>query len=320
MRDRPGARAPGFRFSTDVLPARERVPMFREVFGRNILGIDVAEPLGDGQFRADVLVKQLPGLNILWANYSPLRGARTRAQLADGNDGLAFQWSASPSSGDHMGRDLELASNDGVLISCSDPGGSAFPSAAPMVSLAFPREALAPLLREGENCAGWPVPAGTPAFALLRHYIHMLRHEDAIATPELQRLAALHVYDLLALAVGATRDAQHMATHRGVGAARLCAIKKEIAENAGRQYSVEAVAARHRLSPRHVQRLFEQDGTSFTEYVREQRLLLAYRMLSSPRFSHLRVSDIALEAGFADLSWFNRQFRRRFGACPNDIH
>jgi AraC-like DNA-binding protein len=42
-------------------------------------------------------------------------------------------------------------------------------------------------------------------------------------------------------------------------------------------------------------------------------------MLVSPRFAYLRISDIALEVGFADLSWFNRQFRRRFGASPSDI-
>jgi len=315
----PGAGAPSFRFSTDALPEHERVPMFREVFGRNILGIDVAEPLGESRFRADVLAKQLPGLNILWANYSPLRGGRTRAQLADGNHGLAFQWSASPSVGEHMGRDIELGSNEGVLISCSDPGGSAFPSAAPMVSLAFPRQALGPLLREGEDCAGWPVPANTPAFVLLRRYIDMLKQEDAIVTPDLQRLAAMHVYDLLALAIGPTRDAHHAAKRRSIGAAHLSAIKQEIGENAGRKCSVEAVAARHGLSARHVQRLFEQEGTSFTAYLREQRLLMAYRMLGSPRFAHLRISDIAFEAGFSDLSWFNRLFRRRFGMAPADI-
>jgi AraC-like DNA-binding protein len=293
--------------------------MFREVFGRNILGIDVAEPLGEGPFRADVFVKQFAGLNILWANYSPLRGGRTRAQLADGNHGLAFQWSASPSVGQHMGRDLELGSNDGVLISCSDPGGSAFPSAAPMVSLAFPREALGPLLREGEDCAGRPVPASAPALALLRRYIDILKQEEATVTPELQKLAATHVYDLLALAVGPTREARERARHRGVGAAHLRTIKKDIAQNPGRAWPLEIIARRHRLSPRHIQRLFEEEGTSFTRFLREQRLLLSYRMLVSPRFANLHISEIALEAGFTDLSWFNRQFRQRFGGAPRDI-
>ena len=315
----PAVSAPSFRFSTEVLPERERVPIFREVFGRNILGIDIAEPLGESRFRADVFAKQLSGLSILWARYSPLRGARTRAQLADGNDGMAFQWSASPSVGEHMGRGLELGSKDGVLISCSDPGGSAFPSAAPMVSLAFPREALGPLLREGEDSAGRPVPANRPAFALLRRYIGILKEEDATATPELQKLAVTHVYDLLALAVGPTRDAHNAATHRGTRAAHLAAIRKEIAESLDADISIEVLAARHRLSPRHVQRLFEESGTTFTEFVRDARPERARAMLVSPRFADKRISDLAFEVGFRDLSHFNRWFRARFGASPSDL-
>jgi len=149
--------------------------------------------------------------------------------------------------------------------------------------------------------------------------IDILKQEEAIVTPELQQLAAMHVYDLLAIAIGPQRDARHVAGRRGLRAAHLGAIKKEIADRAGGKLSIEMVAARHRLSPRHVQRLFEQHGTSFTEYLREQRLLRAHRMLVSPRFAHLRISDIAFEAGFSDLSWFNRLFRRRFGMAPADI-
>jgi len=314
-----GIGAPTLRFSTDDLPERDREPMFREVFGRNILGVDVAESLGEDRFSADVIVKQMPGLNILWADYSSLRGGRTRAQLADGRDSFVFQWSASPGIGNYAGREHDLHSNDGVLISSADPGILLLQSPAPMVSFALPREALRPMLRYGEDCAGRPVLANTPAFRLLRRYVEMLRQEEAAIAPELQRVAVTHVYDLLALALGATREAQHAGVNRGAGAAHLSMIKKEIEENANDKCSVESVAARHGLSPRHVQRLFEQDGTSFTEYLREQRLLCAYRMLGSPRFSRMRISDIAFEAGFNDLSWFNRQFRNRFGASPGDV-
>ena len=316
-RGAPTVAPPSFRFSTDDLPEREREPMFREVFGRNIIGVDVAEALGESKFRADVLVKQLPGLNILWADYCPLRGGRTRAQLADGRDSLVFQWSASPGVGNYAGREHTLASDDGVLISSADPGILLLQSAAPMVSLALPRKALLPMLRNGEDCTGRPVLANVAAFTLLRRYIAMLRQGEIIATPELQSLAAAHVCDLMALALGVTRDWRHLA-QRGVGAALLAAIKKDISGNANGRCSVEAVASQRGISARQVQRLFERDGTSFTEFLREQRLLAAYRMLVSPRFAHLRISDIAFEAGFADLSWFNRQFRNRFESSPGD--
>jgi AraC-like DNA-binding protein len=42
-------------------------------------------------------------------------------------------------------------------------------------------------------------------------------------------------------------------------------------------------------------------------------------MLTDPRCSERTVSSIAFDAGFGDLSYFNRAFRRRYGATPSDI-
>ena len=68
-----------------------------------------------------------------------------------------------------------------------------------------------------------------------------------------------------------------------------------------------------------VERLFEQAGTTFTEFVLEQRLLLARKLLQHPRASARKISDIAHSAGFSDLSYFNRAFRKRFSATPSDL-
>ena len=65
--------------------------------------------------------------------------------------------------------------------------------------------------------------------------------------------------------------------------------------------------------------LFEEDGATFTDYALEQRLIAAHRMLSDARLRHLTIGAIAYQAGFGDLSHFNRSFRRRFGATPSEI-
>ncbi|HEY7458682.1 MAG TPA: helix-turn-helix transcriptional regulator [Xanthobacteraceae bacterium] len=73
------------------------------------------------------------------------------------------------------------------------------------------------------------------------------------------------------------------------------------------------------MTPRYVQLLFEREGTTFSEYVLNKRLARAHRMLADPRYVTWTVTDVALEAGFGDVSYFNRRFRRRYGARPTDV-
>jgi AraC-like DNA-binding protein len=65
--------------------------------------------------------------------------------------------------------------------------------------------------------------------------------------------------------------------------------------------------------------LFESDGTTFSRFLLDQRLARAHRMLNNPLPAERTISAIAYEAGFGDLSHFNRAFRRRYGATPSDI-
>ncbi len=51
----------------------------------------------------------------------------------------------------------------------------------------------------------------------------------------------------------------------------------------------------------------------------EQRLARAYRILSDARFVERNISAVAFESGFSDVSYFNRTFRKRFGAAPSEV-
>jgi AraC-like DNA-binding protein len=57
---------------------------------------------------------------------------------------------------------------------------------------------------------------------------------------------------------------------------------------------------------------------TFTEFVLEQRLLSARRLLSSPNGHQGKIGTVAYNVGFNDLSYFNRTFRRRFGVTPSE--
>ena len=93
----------------------------------------------------------------------------------------------------------------------------------------------------------------------------------------------------------------------------------EVAQSTVARYMTKrAGAALPRLED-NVQRLFERAGTTFTEFMLEQRLLLARKMLIAPGNRHSKISAIASDAGLCDLSYFNRVFRRRFNATPSEL-
>jgi AraC-like DNA-binding protein len=156
---------------------------------------------------------------------------------------------------------------------------------------------------------------------LLKRYLALLDDEAAaLAESSLQHSAVTHVYDLLAKTLGATRDAAALAEGRGIRAARLTTIKDDIARHlTDARLSVHAVAARHKVSPRYVQRLFDERGSTFTEYVMAQRLERAHRLLSDPKLCDRTLTAIAFSAGFNDLSHFQRRFRRHYGATPSEL-
>ncbi len=81
------------------------------------------------------------------------------------------------------------------------------------------------------------------------------------------------------------------------------------------EFSAHKLAAAAGLSERYVNELLYEAGASFTARLTELRLRMAAGLLAQA--GERRISDIAFECGFNDLSYFNRCFRRRFGLTPS---
>jgi AraC-like DNA-binding protein len=307
------------RFSTDELPERDQLAITREVHGRLTARVDI-EPAPGVPLHHQVTAHALPGLIVSLFSVSPHTIRRTRELLADGNDDVVF--AAPPSFANmvsHRGRELSTIAGDAVLMSTADVMRvDVSRSQGRMITLS--RRRLAPLVPGLEDAFMRPVPRDTEALQLLTRYIRIFDDQQSLATPELRNLVVNHVYDLVALALGATRDAAATAYGRGARAARLHAIKTEILNSLNRhELSLAGLAARHGVTPRHVQMLFESDGTTFSRFLLDQRLARAHRMLSNPLLAERSISTIAYDAGFGDLSHFNRAFRRRYGETPSDV-
>ena len=162
------------------------------------------------------------------------------------------------------------------------------------------------------------IPRGTVGLSMLSRYVWMLDESEPLDNPQSLALVTSHIHDLVALVLGADREARE--TRGGLRAAQFKAIRIYVEQHISQgNLSPATLAPRFGLSARTIQRLFEYNGMTFTGFVRDQRLLFAKRLLASPRHRHKSVAEIALNAGFGDISHFNRDFRRRFDLTPSDV-
>jgi AraC-like DNA-binding protein len=103
-------------------------------------------------------------------------------------------------------------------------------------------------------------------------------------------------------------------------ATRLSAILRLIDEQSSDPH-LNAVMAANLLgvTPRYVHLLLEETGRGFTHHVLEARLARAVLLLRDPQWRDRRIADVATEAGFTDISYFNRAFRRRYKTTPSNM-
>jgi AraC-like DNA-binding protein len=208
-----------------------------------------------------------------------------------------------------------------LLLNNSEPGEVCGEAQNSWMPISVSRHQLLQLVRNAEDLLGQPIEGRQAALRHLRGYVRLLLGPDGITDdPLLIAHIGATLADLIALAVGARGDSAQLAVSRGLRAARLRAIKADIAANLDkRELSVGAVAAHQGVSPRYVQMLFEAEGTTFSQFVLRQRLMRAHRILTGPRNAAWTITAIAMEAGFTDLSTFNRAFRRAYGCSPSDV-
>jgi AraC-like DNA-binding protein len=318
---------PTLRFSTAGMPAAARAQAVRDLHlrERRILSgdlqpIEPLEPLADCPLDVDLTKRTLPGLAVVSGTLSGLRHA-VQPSGAGADDLLLGINVRGCSVVRQLDQDLLLRDGDAVFATRGGAGFSIVrPTAVRFIGCRAPRAAIAPLVGRLDDMPIRLVPQHTETLTLLAAYARAIADVMPLATLELQRLAVSHMHDLIAVAIGATRDGRAIAEGRGIAAARLRVIMADISANLGDgDLSAAQIARRHRVTPRYIHKLFESEGLTFSAFVLGQRLARAHRVLSDPRHADRNISSVAFDAGFGDLSYFNRTFRRRYAATPTDI-
>jgi len=186
--------------------------------------------------------------------------------------------------------------------------------AAWILSLLYP--APHPRLAEGGSGAAVPVVMrlAPPDFAEAVRIFEGIEAEAARGAPGSRAMARLRLAELVMLAFrspscsrGARRDA-------GLD---LDAVLAFLRERSSEELSLPGIAARFGVNPAYLSRAFSaREGLPLVEYLNRTRISKACALLKR---SSLSVLEIAYAVGYANLSHFNRVFRRIAGMSPREF-
>lgn len=304
------------RVTTDAFQGADGIDAFREIFGREILGIEI-DPLDGHPLDINLTLRSLPGVAMAAGTLSPMCNRHTSA-LLDNDDVVLVVMQSGVGEVSQYGRVATVNAGEAVLTANGAEATFTGRTATRVINLRLSRSLLSSHIADLDDLVARPIPRDNRVLEFLTGYTTMLSDQAALAVPELRNMVATHLHDMASLLLGGSSD--RGAHEQGLRAARLQAIKQHIrARISDHELTLANVARSQQISESYLRQLLADSGTTFTDFVLGGRLARAHRMLIDPRHAHRSISAVAFEAGFGDLSYFNRTFRRRYGATPSDI-
>jgi AraC-like DNA-binding protein len=296
---------------------QEQVRQWREDYARRLLQLDF-EPMPDTAFFSSTQ-NIVDGMRIVKSTFSPGYTVRDDELVKRGDDSFAFLISRTRTiEVDRKRQQFQLGQGDAVLMQIAEPGLLGAKTRFSYVAMMIPAVEIRSRMPSLEGFRA-RISKSAEGLQLLRSYVQALETGKRVLGHQTQDAIQRHLFDLAAIACE-TNVKLGESSLSSVAAARLCAIQ-EFARIHFEEphFSVLAVAEALRISPRYVQKLFQSTGKTFTGYVNELRLERAFALLCETAATRKRISEIALQVGFSDLSYFDRSFRRRYGTSPSDI-
>lgn len=272
------------------------------------------------EFSGTFGVRNFAGLDIVRLSHTTPRIQRARSHISRSDDGYYFlllQLSGT-STMTQAGNEAALKPGDMTLVDASRPCDLFYSPRSSELSLHIPRQLL-----DGKR------PIGA------RHLARVINGQEGgglVISQMMQAIfdgaaqpfatAAPAMTDaVLDLICGCAIDGPH-------GALPVMDDSQDLHRDTIRRYierrlfdpelSPQKIAAAHRMSVRHLYRLFEAAEMSVGDLIRRRRLEKCAEDLANPLLARRNVSQLAFSWGFNDSAHFSRSFKAEFGMSPRD--
>lgn len=309
-----------WRFSTESYPKPDRYEAWQEALERLAL-----KPTGhatdDGAYGVLSAVITQSGMSFTRLTSTPQDiSAIQEINKEVGKDGV---WVTSLLEGrvtfHDAGHDMKASAGDIVYGAVGSDTTFTLETNCRMVIVYIPRSAFRPRLMA-------PLPTKVIHLSGRAGIGHVLAGFLASVSEALEDLSVdqlrpieMALPEFLMAGIFRQADTRALGGAAGVRAALLHRVCQTVEAQLGDpDLSLTQVAESHGISPRYVQKLFENVGQSFTRYIRYRRLERCRYDLESPIHNQLSISDICFRWGFNDAAHFSRAFRDQYNISPRE--
>ena len=309
---------PSISFTTKHLRPHEQFDAWRENMAKIFDGAPAAGQSPKAGFKITGHAYALGEMIVGQAVYDGHRFVRDKRKIAgDGLDHYHVQLCTAGGLVNSLnGTDIVLQPNDVQIHNLGRPNNM-LQKASGAIGVIVTREMLRAALPQSADPHGLVLRGNSALGGLLSSYLKSLMARLGEMTADDGPLLASATAQMIAACFHQTADTATQAQST-IDLMTLDRIKQFVAQNLSDPLlGPELLCAKSGTSRTTLYRLFESVG-GVASYIREQRLIRAFRELRNPARRNRRISEIAADWGFASETHFSTLFRRTFGMSPSE--
>ena len=305
---------------SDAIPARDQFSSWRETCCQHVYAI-TPEREAQGAFRGAIEARRLGGLDVIDLQCEGHRVSRRAEDIRHAPSETYYVYCQVGEAAWFMQEERHVLALRGDIV-IADPNVPFSTGASGDFDFRIwrvPRRSLDAYLALPGHLPMVHLPFDSAECSLVASCLGALASQGGRIDPRIVEPVADNLVRLVAMAAGIAPELRDAGRQAVRAAALQRVIRYAEKHYADPELSPARAANALGISVRKLHMLFGQTGQSFGEWLLRKRLEEARRLLASPATAGRPISDIALAAGFNDLSTFYRAFRAAWGTTPGDF-